>query len=62
MRGQYGPGAVSGEIVQGYADELGKASDTETFVALKSYIDNWRWAACLSICVPARMPTRHSEL
>jgi glucose-6-phosphate 1-dehydrogenase len=36
VRGQYGPGAVQGKIVTGYADELGQASDTETFVALRA--------------------------
>ena len=30
--------------VAGYADELGRASDTETFVALRAHVDNWRWA------------------
>jgi glucose-6-phosphate 1-dehydrogenase len=29
--------------VPGYDDELGKDSDTETFVALKAHVDNWRW-------------------
>lgn len=43
VAGQYGPGAISGAVVPGYVDELGKASDTETFVALKVLVDNWRW-------------------
>ena len=34
---------VSGQYA-GYADELGKKSNTETFVALKAHVDNWRWA------------------
>lgn len=44
--GQYAAGAVNGEPVPGYcAEEGAKAgSDTETFVALKTYVDNWRWA------------------
>jgi len=29
--------------VKSYADDLGEASDTETFVALKAHVDNWRW-------------------
>jgi glucose-6-phosphate 1-dehydrogenase len=41
--GQYRGGAVSGEVVPGYDEELGRASDTETFVAIKAHIDNWRW-------------------
>jgi glucose-6-phosphate 1-dehydrogenase len=46
VRGQYAPGVVAGERVPGYQDELGQqqASDTETFVAIKAEIDNWRWA------------------
>jgi glucose-6-phosphate 1-dehydrogenase len=44
--GQYTAGAVGGEAVVGYMEEEGaeKSSDTETFVALKAEIDNWRWA------------------
>jgi glucose-6-phosphate 1-dehydrogenase len=41
--GQYGPGVLDGHAVPGYTDELGKASNTETFVALKAHVDNWRW-------------------
>ena len=37
------PARSTGEIVKGYADELGKPSDTETFVAIKAHVDNWRW-------------------
>ena len=44
--GQYAAGAVNGEPVPGYCAEEGanERSDTETFVALKTYVDNWRWA------------------
>jgi glucose-6-phosphate 1-dehydrogenase len=44
--GQYTAGAVGGEAVVGYMEEEGaeKTSGTETFVALKAEIDNWRWA------------------
>src|SRR3954447_24320202 len=41
--GQYGRGAIEGAPVKGYDEELGHESDTETFVALKVHIDNWRW-------------------
>jgi glucose-6-phosphate 1-dehydrogenase len=41
--GQYGPGAVAGQPVPGYAEELGRPSATESFVALKVHVDNWRW-------------------
>jgi glucose-6-phosphate 1-dehydrogenase len=46
VRGQYTRGAVEGREVAGYLEEEGVATDsrTETFVALKTYIDNWRWA------------------
>jgi len=46
VRGQYGPGYIEGEEVVGYRDEPGVAPDslTETFVAAKLYVDNWRWA------------------
>jgi len=45
FRAQYGPGSVNGEAVPGYQEEPGveKNSVTETFVAAKFYIDNWRW-------------------
>ncbi|SCW49906.1 glucose-6-phosphate 1-dehydrogenase [Sphingobium faniae] len=63
VRGQYTPGAVGGEIVTGYADELGKPSDTETFVALKAYIDNWRWQGVpFYLRTGKRMPARQSEI
>jgi glucose-6-phosphate 1-dehydrogenase len=46
VRGQYGPGYVEGKKVPGYRQEPGVAprSSTETFVAAKLYVDNWRWA------------------
>ncbi|MDF0542458.1 glucose-6-phosphate dehydrogenase [Sphingobium sp. H39-3-25] len=63
VRGQYTPGAVQGQIVTGYADELGKPSTTETFVALKAYIDNWRWTGVpFYLRTGKRMPSRQSEI
>ena len=46
VRGQYGPGYVDGEEVPGYREEEGVDPDsaTETYVAAKLYVDNWRWA------------------
>ena len=46
VRGQYGGGTVDGQRVAGYRSEPDVAHDsnTETFVALKLQIDNWRWA------------------
>ncbi|HEX9758388.1 MAG TPA: glucose-6-phosphate dehydrogenase [Nitrospiria bacterium] len=45
VRGQYGPGTIKGKPVVGYRDEqdVNPESQTETFSALKIYIDNWRW-------------------
>jgi glucose-6-phosphate 1-dehydrogenase len=46
VRAQYGGGFVGGERVTGYREEPGVAPDSmvETYVALKVFIDNWRWA------------------
>jgi len=46
VRGQYGRGFVEGEQVPAYREEQGVAPDsmTETYVAAKLYVDNWRWA------------------
>jgi len=46
VRGQYGRGYVEGEEVPGYREEPGVAPDsmTETYVAAKLFVDNWRWA------------------
>ncbi|MGD0166472.1 MAG: glucose-6-phosphate dehydrogenase [Gaiellaceae bacterium] len=46
VRGQYGPGEIDGKEVLGYREEPGVASDsnTETYVALKVFVENWRWA------------------
>ncbi|MBX3531720.1 MAG: glucose-6-phosphate dehydrogenase [Rhizobiaceae bacterium] len=44
VRGQYKAGASSGGAVKGYAEELGAATDTETFVAIKAEVATWRWA------------------
>ncbi|WP_250658219.1 glucose-6-phosphate dehydrogenase [Alkalimarinus coralli] len=46
VRGQYSSGISNGVAVAGYLDEEGVApsSETETFVAMKVEIDNWRWA------------------
>ena len=46
VRGQYGAGVINGKNVIGYRDEPDVASDsnTETFVAMKLNVENWRWA------------------
>jgi glucose-6-phosphate 1-dehydrogenase len=45
VRGQYAAGSVGGAAVPGYNEESGAKgnSDTETFVALRAEVDNWRW-------------------
>jgi glucose-6-phosphate 1-dehydrogenase len=63
VTGQYGGGAVQGKIVNGYVDELGKASNTETFVALKAHVDNWRWSGVpFYLRTGKRLPRRTSEI
>ncbi len=44
VRGQYGAGLVDGGAVPGYLTELDRPSHTETFVALKAEVANWRWS------------------
>jgi glucose-6-phosphate 1-dehydrogenase len=46
VRGQYGRGFVEGEEVMGYREEEGvdPQSTTDTYIAAKLYVDNWRWA------------------
>ncbi len=44
VRGQYVAGISDGQIAKGYLQERGAESDTETFVAIRADIDNWRWA------------------
>jgi glucose-6-phosphate 1-dehydrogenase len=46
VRGQYGPGQVDGKSVPGYRQEPGVKPDsaTETFVAMRILVDNWRWS------------------
>jgi glucose-6-phosphate 1-dehydrogenase len=46
VRGQYAAGSIGGQSVPGYRNEENVAPDsrTETFIALKLFIDNWRWA------------------
>jgi glucose-6-phosphate 1-dehydrogenase len=61
--GQYVAGAVDGKPVPGYADELEKASDTETFVALKAHVDNWRWQGVpFYVRVGKQLPKKATEI
>lgn len=63
VRAQYKAGAISGVAVPGYIDELGNASERETFVALKVEIDNWRWSGVpFYIRTGKRLPAKYSEI
>ncbi|WP_106753011.1 glucose-6-phosphate dehydrogenase [Pannonibacter carbonis] len=64
VRGQYKAGASEGGAVPGYLDELGRDDSlTETFVALKAQIANWRWAGVpFYLRTGKRLATRVSEI
>jgi glucose-6-phosphate 1-dehydrogenase len=64
VRGQYKGGAIKGGTVDGYLDELGNTdSTTETFVALKLEIDNWRWSNVpFYLRTGKRLNAKHSEI
>ena len=64
VRGQYGAGLVHGLPVKGYIEELRNTeSHTETFVALRTEIDNWRWAGVpFYLRTGKRMSARRSEI
>jgi glucose-6-phosphate 1-dehydrogenase len=63
VTGQYTKGAIDGEPVPGYDEEIGHDSQTETFVALKAHIDNWRWKGVpFYLRTGKRMPQRDSEI
>ncbi|MEO1245194.1 MAG: glucose-6-phosphate dehydrogenase [Pseudomonadota bacterium] len=64
VRARYTSGAINGETVPGYLDELGGAeSATETFVALKVEIENWRWSGVpFYLRSGKRLPAKHSEI
>jgi glucose-6-phosphate 1-dehydrogenase len=61
--GQYTRGAIDGQPVPGYSEEIGHDSNTETFVALKAQIDNWRWKGVpFYLRTGKRMPMRDTEI
>lgn len=63
VRGQYGQGSIDGQSVPAYAEELGHASETETFVALRCEVDNWRWAGVpFYLRTGKRLALRSSEI
>jgi glucose-6-phosphate 1-dehydrogenase len=65
VRGQYGPGFVGGRAVVGYRQEKSVAPDskTETYAALKLFVDNWRWAGIpFYLRTGKRLAARVSEI
>ncbi|WP_281557204.1 glucose-6-phosphate dehydrogenase [Thalassomonas sp. RHCl1] len=65
VRGQYTDGYLNGVPVPGYLAEEGanEKSSTETFVAIKAEIDNWRWSGVpFYLRTGKRMPAKHSEI
>lgn len=65
IRGQYTNSVIAGKKVLGYREESGvdTLSRTETFVALKFFIDNWRWAGVpFYIRTGKKLPTRVTEI
>ncbi len=65
VRGQYGPGEVDGRKVPGYREEekVPPESNTETFVALRLLVDNWRWAGVPFYArTGKRLPTRMTQI
>jgi glucose-6-phosphate 1-dehydrogenase len=65
IRGQYLSSVIKGKVMNGYREEEGVApgSVTETFAALKFYIDNWRWGGVpFYIRTGKRLPTRVTEV
>jgi len=65
VRGQYGAGAIDGREVPAYRDEEGVApnSNTETFVGLRTYVDNWRWAGVpVYLCAGKRLARSLTEV
>jgi glucose-6-phosphate 1-dehydrogenase len=65
IRGQYMSSTVKNETIKGYREEEGVKPDslTETYAALKFYIDNWRWGGVpFYIRTGKRLPTRVTEV
>jgi glucose-6-phosphate 1-dehydrogenase len=65
IRGQYTASKIKGESIAGYREEKGVSSDsrTETYVAVKFFIDNWRWGSVpFYIRTGKRLPTRVTEI
>ncbi|GGG47535.1 glucose-6-phosphate 1-dehydrogenase [Croceivirga lutea] len=65
IRAQYMPSTIDGEKVKGYREEEGVAEDstTETYAAVKFFVDNWRWQGVpFYVRTAKRMPTKVTEV
>ena len=63
VRGQYAAGVAQGQAAEAYETERGAASETETFVALRVDIDNWRWAGVpFFLRTGKRLPERRTQI
>ena len=66
VRGQYINGWIRGTAVPGYLDEDGcemDSSDTETYIAIKAHIDNWRWSGVpFYLRTGKRLPEKVTEI
>jgi glucose-6-phosphate 1-dehydrogenase len=65
VRGQYGEGFIGGQRTRGYREEpdVAPASNVETFVALKLYVENWRWAGVpFYVRTGKRLAMRNTEV
>jgi len=65
VRGRYGRGHIMGEPVRGYLEEDGVARNSriETYVALETHVDNWRWSGVpFFLRTGKRLPKRASEI
>ena len=65
VRGQYGPGTINGKAVPGYREEAGVPPDSsvDTYVALRLWIDNWRWSGVpFYVRGGKRLPKRVTEI
>jgi len=64
VKGQYTRGNANGEKVNSYLEDIAKyESKTETFVAIKAYVDNWRWKGVpFYLRTGKRMKKRYSEI
>ena len=64
VKGQYTRGRLDGKEVKSYLEDIDKfSSDTETFVAIRAYIDNWRWAGVpFYLRTGKRLNRKHSQI